>query len=53
MLSVTVWMWLATLASLSIPGVYPPQHGGPYTLMDGGVLNTLPSNIAADMGPTR
>jgi predicted acylesterase/phospholipase RssA len=43
-------LWLATLASLSIPGVYPPQHSGPYTLVDDGVLNTLPSTIAADMG---
>jgi NTE family protein len=44
---------LATLASLSIPGVYPPQHSGPYTLVDGGVRNPVPSNIAADAGSTR
>jgi NTE family protein len=43
-------LWPAVLASMAIPGVYPPQNIGPYTLVDGGVLNPVPSNVAADMG---
>lgn len=40
----------AVLASCSLPGIYPPQCIGPYTIVDGGVLNPVPSNAAADMG---
>jgi NTE family protein len=43
-------LWPAVLASMALPGVYPPQCIGPYTLVDGGVLNPVPSNVAADMG---
>lgn len=42
--------WRAVLASISIPGVYPPVRIGPHLLVDGGVLNPVPSNIAAEMG---
>jgi NTE family protein len=43
-------LWQAVLASMALPGVYPPQRIGPYTLVDGGVLNPVPSNVAAEMG---
>lgn len=43
-------LWLAALASLSIPGVLPPQRVGPYTLVDGGVVNPVPVSVLAAMG---
>jgi NTE family protein len=43
-------VWLAVLASTAIPGVYPAQRVGPYTLVDGAVLNPVPSDVAAEMG---
>lgn len=43
-------MWPAVLASMSIPGIYPAQRIGNRTLVDGGVLNPVPSNVAADLG---
>ena len=43
-------VWPALLASMSIPGIYPPVVIGPYTLVDGGILNPVPSNVAAEMG---
>jgi NTE family protein len=35
---------------MSIPGVFPPLQIGPYLLVDGGVVNPVPSNVLADMG---
>jgi NTE family protein len=43
-------LWHAVLASAAIPGVFPPQHIGDYVLVDGGVLNPVPSNVVSDMG---
>jgi NTE family protein len=43
-------LWQAVLASIAIPGVYPAQKIGPHVAVDGGVLNPLPVNIAAEMG---
>jgi NTE family protein len=43
-------VWKAVLASGSIPGVYPTQRSGPYALVDGGVLNPVPTGVVADMG---
>lgn len=43
-------IWPAVLASMSIPGIYPAQRIGNRTLVDGGVLNPVPSNVAADLG---
>lgn len=43
-------VWRAVLASISIPGVYPAQRMGRYTLVDGGIVNSLPIGVAADMG---
>ncbi len=43
-------VWPAVLASMSIPGIYPAQRVGRYALVDGGVLNPVPSNVVANMG---
>lgn len=43
-------LWPAVLASMSIPGVFPPRAIGAYTLVDGGVVNPVPSDVAWDMG---
>jgi NTE family protein len=43
-------VWQAVLASISIPGLYAAQKIGPYTLVDGGVVNPVPTSVAADMG---
>lgn len=43
-------IWPALLASMAIPGIYPPQIVSGRTLVDGGVVNPIPSNVAADLG---
>ncbi len=43
-------VWQAVLASISIPGIYPAQRIGPYLVVDGGVVNPFPVNVAAEMG---
>ena len=40
----------AALASMAIPGIYPPMRVGPYTLVDGGVINPVPISVVAEMG---
>jgi predicted acylesterase/phospholipase RssA len=41
---------IAALASMAIPGIYPPLRIGPYTLVDGGIVNPVPIDVAAGMG---
>jgi NTE family protein len=43
-------VWKALLASMSIPGIYPPQREGRHLLVDGAVLNPVPVDAAADLG---
>ena len=43
-------LWQAVLASISIPGVYPALEVGPYTVVDGGVLDPVPTKVAVEMG---
>jgi NTE family protein len=43
-------LWQAVLASQSIPGIFPPQPIGPYMVVDGGVINPVPTNVLAQMG---
>lgn len=43
-------LWPALLASVSIPGLLPPQASGGRLLVDGGVLNNLPIDVMADDG---
>jgi predicted acylesterase/phospholipase RssA/CRP-like cAMP-binding protein len=40
----------AVRASVSVPGVFPPVPVGDDLLVDGGVLNNLPVDVAADVG---
>src|SRR6266487_900166 len=43
-------LWLAVLGSSSIPGVHPALRIGPYTAVDGGIVNPIPSSAATAMG---
>jgi NTE family protein len=43
-------VWPALLASIAIPGIFPPQRIGPYVLVDGGVVNPVPGDVVAAMG---
>lgn len=40
----------AVLASLAIPGVYPPQHIADRRLIDGAYVDPVPVNVAASLG---
>lgn len=40
----------AMVASMAIPGIFPPVHLGGRVLVDGGLLNPIPSATVADMG---
>ncbi len=40
----------ATMATVSIPGLFPPVEDQNCRLIDGGVLNNLPVNVARRMG---
>jgi NTE family protein len=41
---------IAALASMAIPGIYPPVRMGSHILVDGGVVNPVPISVAAAMG---
>jgi NTE family protein len=43
-------LWPAVLASMAIPGIFPPVRIGEYTLVDGGVVNPVPGNTVSGMG---
>jgi NTE family protein len=43
-------LWQAVVASISIPGIYPANRIGDYTVVDGGVVNPVPCSVAADLG---
>jgi NTE family protein len=43
-------LWQAVLASAAIPGVYPPMMVGRHWLVDGGVVNPVPVNVARLLG---
>lgn len=43
----------AVRASISIPGVFMPVELGDYRLVDGGVLNNVPVDVATAMGAER
>jgi NTE family protein len=40
----------AVLASMAIPGIFPPVRMGRYTLVDGCVLNPVPCDVVGAMG---
>jgi NTE family protein len=41
----------AVLATIAIPGVFPPKESGGYRLVDGGVLNPVPVSVARSLAP--
>jgi NTE family protein len=41
----------AVLATVAIPGIFPPQRWGDYNLVDGGVLNPVPISAAREITP--
>ena len=41
---------VAALASMAIPGIYPPVRIGESVLVDGGVVNPVPTSVACSMG---
>ena len=43
-------LWLAVLGSSAIPGIHPALGIGPYTAVDGGIVNSIPSSAATAMG---
>jgi NTE family protein len=43
-------VWKGVLASMSIPGIYPPVWVGDRCLVDGGLLNPLPASVARGLG---
>ena len=43
-------IWPALLSSIAIPGAFPPQPMNGHLLVDGGVVNPVPSNVTADLG---
>jgi NTE family protein len=43
----------AILASIAIPGLFPPVVHGDQILVDGGVLNNVPVDVAQQMGADR
>ena len=43
-------LWAAALASISIPGIYPPQRMGERLLVDGGVVDPVPGGVVRSLG---
>jgi NTE family protein/lysophospholipid hydrolase len=44
-------LWLGVRASISVPGIAPPLFHNGNLLVDGGVLNNLPADIARTIAP--
>jgi NTE family protein len=42
----------AILATVAVPGVFPPKLFGDYQLVDGAVLNPVPVTVARSLAPT-
>ena len=41
----------AVLATIALPGIFPPHHLNDWELMDGGVLNPVPVSVARMLSP--
>ncbi len=41
----------AVLATIALPGIFPPHHLNDWELMDGGVLNPVPVTVARMLSP--
>ena len=44
-------LWQALRATMAIPGVFAPVHRGERVLIDGGVLDNVPTNVARTFDP--
>ncbi len=42
----------ALLATIAVPGIFPPHHVGDYDLVDGAVLNPVPVSLARMLAPS-
>ena len=43
----------AVLATIAIPGIFPPKSWGDYLLVDGGVLDPVPVSVVREIGPDK
>lgn len=43
----------AVMATIAIPGVFPPKKWGEYLLIDGGVLDPVPVSVVRDISPVQ
>lgn len=43
-------LWLAVLGGTAIPGIHPAVGIGPYTVVDGGIVNPVPGSAVTAMG---
>ena len=41
----------AILATIAVPGIFPPYQDGEHYLVDGGVLNPVPISLARELAP--
>ncbi len=44
------WVADAVRATMSVPGIFAPVEMGPYRLVDGGLLNNVPVDVARQLG---
>lgn len=43
-------VWRAVMASTSVPGIFPPVVRGRRQMVDGGLVNPVPSRVAKELG---
>jgi NTE family protein len=43
----------AVMATIAIPGIFPPKKWGDYLLIDGGVMDPVPVGLAREISPLR
>jgi len=43
----------AVMATIAIPGVFPPKRWGQHLLVDGGVLNPVPVSVVREISPVK
>jgi NTE family protein len=43
----------AVMATIAIPGIFPPKRWGDHLLVDGGILNPVPVSVVRDISPLK
>jgi NTE family protein len=43
----------AVMATIAIPGIFPPKKWGEYLLIDGGVLDPVPVSVVRELSPVK